>query len=286
MEWLERFNDAIEYIEDNLDGDIDYVQLAKITCSSTFHFNRMFSYIAGLPLSQYIRNRKMTKAAFDLQSTDIKIIDIALKYGYESPTAFNRAFRSVHDLAPSKARKKDTILNAFPPMAFSIQIKGDKKMEYKIISKEAFKIIGMKKQYKMDIEQNFSDVPKFWRKAALTGSIGKIAKLNNLEPEGVLGVSTCMDGENFDYYIAAASDMETPKKYSDYIIEANTWAVFDSVGPLPDTLQSLQKRIVTEWLPTSGYEYADAPDIEVYTKGNQKSKDYRCSVWIPIKKVY
>ncbi len=284
MEWIEQFNKAIDYIEDNLDESIDYDVLAKITCCTVFHFSRMFSYIVGIPLSQYIRNRKMTSAGFELQSTNEKIIDIALKYGYESPTAFNRAFKSVHGIAPSKARIRGVKLTAFPPMQFTLQIRGDEKMNYQIVTKDAFKIVGVKEHYLMDLEKNFVNVPKFWRKTAIKGTIPKILRYNNVEPKGLLGVSTCMNGKDFDYYIAAATDMEKPKKFEEYTVPECTWGIFECIGPLPNAIQDLQKRIVTEWLPTSGYEYADAPDIEVYFDGNQRSEDYKCEVWIPIMK--
>jgi len=284
MDWLDHLNKAVEYIDEHLESEIDNEQLARIACCSVFHFSRMFSYVAGIPLSQYVRNRKMTAASFDLQTTDIKIIDLSLKYGYESPTAFNRAFKRVHGIAPSTARKKGVKLTAFPPISFTMQIKGEEKMNYKIETKEAFRIVGVSKHYEMNIEENFKEVPKFWQKTMITGKIPKILKLNDTEPKGLLGVSTCMNGKDFDYYIAAASSLETPKKFDEYTIPSCTWGIFECVGALPNSIQELQKRIVTEWLPTSGYEYADAPDIEVYFEGNQKSKDYVCEVWIPLSK--
>ncbi len=284
MDWLDHLNKAVEYIDEHLESEIDNEQLARIACCSVFHFSRMFSYVAGIPLSQYVRNRKMTAASFDLQTTDIKIIDLSLKYGYESPTAFNRAFKRVHGIAPSTARKKGVKLTAFPPISFTMQIKGEEKMNYKIETKEAFRIVGVSKHYEMNIEENFKEVPKFWQKTMITGKIPKILKLNDTEPKGLLGVSTCMNGKDFDYYIAAASSLETPKKFDEYTIPSCTWGIFECVGALPNSIQELQKRIVTEWLPTSGYEYADAPDIEVYFEGNQKSEDYVCEVWIPLSK--
>jgi len=284
MDWLDHLNKAVEYIDENLESEIDNDQLARIACCSVFHFSRMFSYVAGIPLSQYIRNRKMTAASFDLQTTDIKIIDLSLKYGYESPTAFNRAFKRVHGIAPSSARKKGVKLTAFPPISFTMQIKGEEKMKYKIETKDAFRIVGVSKHYEMNIEENFKEVPKFWQKTMITGKIPKILKLNDTEPKALLGVSTCMNGKDFDYYIAAASSLEVPKKYSEYTVPSCTWGIFECVGALPNSIQELQKRIVTEWLPTSGYEYADAPDIEVYFEGNQKSEKYVCEVWIPLAK--
>ena len=125
MEWLGRFNDVVEFIDGHLEDKINHDEIAKIACCSVFHFTRVFSYVADISLSEYIRRRKMTAAGFDLQTTDEKIIDIALKYGYDSPTAFNRAFKTVHGVAPSEARKKGTRLTAFPPLQFTLQIKGD-----------------------------------------------------------------------------------------------------------------------------------------------------------------
>lgn len=123
MEWLEKLNEALNYIEENLNGNIEYGKAAKIACCSVYHFQRMFSYIAGVPLSEYIRNRRITKAAFDLQNGD-KVIDVALRYGYESPTAFNRAFKKIHQVSPSVAQKEGTVLKAYSPISFKITIKG------------------------------------------------------------------------------------------------------------------------------------------------------------------
>jgi AraC family transcriptional regulator len=282
MEWISRLNEAVDYIEENLDKEISYDKLAQIACCSTFHFIRMFSYIADVPLSEYIRRRRLTMAAFDLQAGREKIIDIALKYGYDSPTAFNRAFHNVHGISPTAARKQGASLKAYPHISFKIAIKGDSEMNYKIITKEAFKIVGVKEHYNMSVDECFSAVPLFWQKTLQSGVVPVIISFINQEPYGLLGVSTCMNGKDFDYYIAAATDKDTPEELTEYIVPSCTWAVFECVGAMPSAIQELQKRIVTEWLPTSGYEYANAPDIEVYFEGNQQSPDYRCEVWLPI----
>lgn len=285
MEWVERLNEAIAYIEENLESEINYEHAARIACCSVFHFQRMFAYIAGVPLSLYIRRRRMTAAAFDLQTTDEKIIDLALKYGYDSPTAFNRAFHSIHDLSPSQARSEGRALSAYPPISFTISIKGEVQMKYKIVTKEAFRIVGVKEHMNMNMEECFEKVPRFWQTTVQSGIVPQILSLMNPELPGLLGVSTCMSGEDLDYYIAVATDKPTPKDMTEYEVPAGTWAVFECIGPMPSAIQELQKRIVTEWLPTSGYEYANAPDIEVYFEGDQQSADYRCEVWLPIKKL-
>lgn len=282
MEWLQRLNESIRYIEENLAGEIDYGLAAKTACCSTFHYQRMFSYIAGIPLSEYVRRRRMTAAAFDLQSGGIKVIDAALKYGYESPTAFNRAFQSVHGVTPSMAREEGVQLKAFPRISFTISIKGEAEMNYRIEKRDAFKIVGVKEHFDMSLEESFRNVPLFWQKTVQSGAVPQILAEMDREPYGLLGVSTCMNGRDFDYYIAVASSRPAKEGMAEYEVPACTWAIFDCVGPMPQALQDLQKRIVTEWLPASGYEYADAPDIEVYPEGDQLSAEYRCQAWLPV----
>jgi len=281
MEWLRNLNEAINYIEEHLTGEIDLKKLGKIAGCSGFHFQRIFSYMAGLPLSEYIRRRKMTRAALELQNGE-KVLDVAIKYGYDSPTAFNRAFQSIHGFAPSFAKLEGVALKAFPPISFKMTIKGEAEMNYRIEKKEAFRIIGVCGHYLVENEENFEQIPQLWQKAAMEGTIPPILSLMNRHPFGLLGVSTYIDGENFDYYIAVASDQQAPDGMHEYIVPECTWAVFECIGPLPHAMQSLQKRIITEWLPTSGYEYADAPDIEVYSDGNQQAEDYRSEVWLPV----
>lgn len=282
MEWLNCLNEAVDYIEQHLDDRIDLDRVAQIACCSTFHFQRMFSYIADVPLSEYIRRRRMTRAAFELQDGSEKIIDIALKYGYDSPTAFNRAFRSIHGVAPSTAKAKGIPLKAYPPISFKLTIKGEAEMNYRIEKKKSFKIVGVKEHYCMNVEECFSNVPLFWQKTIQGGILPRLCSFMDREPLGILGVSTCMNGKDFDYYIAVSSNKETPEGMTEYIVPECTWAIFECIGAMPDAIQNLQKRIVAEWLPASGYEYANAPDIEVYFEGDQKADDYRCEVWLPI----
>jgi AraC family transcriptional regulator len=284
MEWLNKWNDALGYIEDHLDNKIDYEKLAKIASCSSFHFRRMFSYIANISLGEYVKKRRMTKAAFDLQSTNEKIIDIAFKYGYDSPTSFNRAFQSVHGMPPKKAREKSVVLTAFPRITIKISVKGEVEMKYKIVTKQAFNAVGLKRHYEMDIEENFMDIPLFWQQAVKDGLLPRLSAINSGDPCGILGISTCMNGVDFDYYIAVATEQKTPDDMISYTVPSCTWAVFDCVGAMPNSIQDLQKRIVSEWLPSSGYEYANAPDIEVYPPGDQFSSNYRCEVWLPITK--
>lgn len=280
MEWIERVNQAIVYIEEHLKDDIDYEQLAKIACCSSYHFQRMFSYMAGIPLSEYIRRRKMSLAAADLQLGDKKIIDIAGEYGYQSPTAFNRAFQGVHGIAPSAVKKEGVSIKSFPPISFRITVKGVEEMNYRIEKKDAFRIIGVSQPLDKEIEKNFAVVPKMWQDAAVDGTIQKLAGLMDTAPMGLLGVSACNDVEEWKYFIAVSSTKEDTG-FEEYTVPAATWAVFTGTGTNL-SIQELEQRIVTEWLPTSGYEYANAPDIEVYLNPDPQNAQYE--VWIPVTK--
>lgn len=275
MEWIERLNSAMNYIEVHMDNEIDYEQVAKIACCSSYHFQRMFAYMADVPLSEYIRRRRMTMAAVELQSTDVKVVDIALKYGYDSPTAFNRAFQSVHGVAPSLARKEGVTLKAFPPISFKISIKGDAELNYRIEKKNAFRIIGVSEPLEQEIEKNFEIVPRIWQIVGENGTIGKLATMMDSEPLGILGVSVCNELSDWKYFIAAASSQSVDKQFEEYIIPAATWAIFSGEGTIPNSIQELEKRVVTEWLPTSGYEYANAPDIEVTYHPTHKTQNLK-----------
>ncbi len=278
MEWIERLNDAVGYIEEHLTEEIDYERLGKIACCSSYHFQRMFTYMAGVPLSEYIRRRRMSLAAVDLQSTGIKIIDVAGKYGYNSPTAFNRAFQSVHGIAPSAVKNEGVSVKSFPPVSFKIIVKGVEEMNYRIETKAAFRIVGVSVPLEKDIEKNFAVIPRKWQEIVMNGTLRKLTGLMDTQPMGVLGVSTCNDTEPWRYYIAVSSS-QTDKDLEEYTVPAATWAVFPGAGT-NQSIQELERRIVTEWLPTSGYEYGNAPDAEVYLNPDPQNAQYE--VWIPV----
>lgn len=280
MEWIERLNDAIRYMEEHLTEELNYEQLGKIACCSAYHFQRMFTYMAGVPLSEYIRRRKMSLAAVDLQEKDAKIIDIAAKYGYRSPTAFNRAFQSVHGIAPSLVKNEGVSVKSFPALVFKIIVKGVEEMNYRIESKDEFRIVGVSELLHNNIEENFSVVPQMWGKASMDGTIPKLAGLMDSQPMGLLGVSACNEEEQWRYFIAVASTKDKGE-FEEYLVPAATWAVFPGEGT-SQSIQELEQRIVTEWLPTSGYEYANAPDIEVYLNPDPANAQYE--VWIPVVK--
>lgn len=282
MKWIEKLNESIDYIEDNLDKTIDYNEAAKIACCSTFHFERMFSYIAGVSLSEYIRRRRMTKAAFELQNSNIKILDLSIKYGYDSPTSFTRAFKSVHNISPSLSRREGVILKTYPKLVFSLSVKGDAELRYKIEQKPGIRIVGVRKKYGMDMEKNFVMVPKFWRSIKSNGTLSDICSLMNGEPRGILGVTSYQDLKCFYHYIAVSTDKPVKDGMVEYKIPSLTWAVFECSDVSAGSVQEIYRRFYTEWLPFSGYEYAETHDVEVYPEAGVKNN--KAEVWFAIQK--
>lgn len=280
MEWIERLSQAINYMEEHLTDKVDYEELGRIAGCSSYHFQRMFSYMAGMPLSEYIRKRKMSLAAVDLQGGEVKIIDVAEKYGYSSPTAFNRAFQSIHGIAPSVIKAEGVSVKSFPPIAFKLTVKGVEEMKYRIETKDAFRIVGVSVPLEKEIEKNFAVIPSKWQEVSVNGTLQTLIGKMDAEPMGVLGVSTCNEEEPWRYYIAVASSKEC-EGLEEYKVPAATWAIFPGSGS-NQSIQELEKRIVTEWLPTSGYEYGSAPDIEVYLNPDPENAKYE--VWIPVSK--
>ena len=280
MDWLENWNKALDELERSLNGEIRLEELGRLAGCSPYHFQRMFSYLVGVPLKEYVRRRRMTRAAADLRAGE-KVLEVALRYGYDSPTAFNRAFQGIHGVAPSLAKQDGVKLKAFPRIRFKFVLKGDVEMEYQIVGKDAFRIVGFRTPLTMDVEESFQAVPRFWGEVG--PRIGELIPLMSPEMPGVLGVSTCHRETENSYYIAVASDAPLPEGLCEWTVPAATWAVFTGQGQAPMAIQELQKRIVSEWLPDSGYEWAQAPDVEVYLNGPDAA-EAQFQVWLPVQR--
>lgn len=284
MEWLTKLGSAINYIEENLDNEISYTQAARIAGCSPYYFQRIFSYVSGISLAEYIRRRKMTQAAFELQRTESKIIDIALRYGYSSPTSFNRAFQSVHGITPIAAKSMGCKLCAYPSIQFIVKVSGGSAMSYHIEEKESIRIIGIRTPLVEDAEENMRNIPVFWEQAIAENRIDEIAQYSNGNPSGILGVSVYQNPKNIYYYIAVPSDIEIPEKMSEYIIPKTKWVIFENDGIFKDDVQGVFRRFLTEFLPFSGYEYAELPDVEVYPIIRGTHRKGHSEVWFAIKK--
>ncbi len=282
MSLIDRMNRSIDYIEANLTGTIDYEKIAQIARCSVYNFQRVFSFTLDKPLSEYIRCRRLTLAAFDLQHSDMKIIEIGLKYGYDSHDSFTRAFQKYHGVVPSLARDKGTKLKSLPRISFQISIKGDKQMNYQIEDWGAFSIVGFKKR--VNTADAFKEIPEIWETTGKNGNMNRLIEMwiaADSRPSGLLGV--CVGGnwgnsEEFDYYLAVTSNIEPPDDMVKFHFPKATWVIFDASGELPDAVQEIHKRFFTEWLPNSGYELDNIPTIECYFQENRQE------VWVAIVK--
>lgn len=282
MELLECMNQSLRYIEEHLKEEISYEEVARKACCSAYHYQRMFSYITNVSLSEYIRRRRLTLAAFMLQNEGAKVIDVALLFGYQSPTAFTRAFINMHGISPLDAKKPGAKLKAFSPISFQISIKGESAMNYSIQEKESLRLVGIKEEVSTDNGQNFVRIPKMWQEVCQSGKYMDIVKLSNGKPAGIMGACANFKEGAFEYYIASASDQAAPEGMSELTVAEGTWVVFECLGM--KNIQSTWKRIYSEWFPQSGYEHSGGAEIEWYSEGDIEADDYLTEIWIPIVK--
>lgn len=282
MDLLERLNASINYIEENLDGEICYEEASRIACCSSYYYQRMFSYITDMTLSEYIRRRRMTLAALELQNSDSRVLDVALKYGYNSPTSFTRAFIREHGINPSEAKNKGVHINFYPPISFNISIRGGIAMNYKIEEKDAFRLVGIKENVSTVDEYNFKRIPQIWEEVNHNGKCSEISKLADGSINGVMGVCADFNKDNFNYYIASVTTKEVPEGMSELNIKKGTWAIFKCKGV--SEIQDAWKKIFTDWFPTSGYEHADEAEIEYYPFDENDPENVVCEIWIPVLK--
>ncbi|MFF2496897.1 GyrI-like domain-containing protein [Peribacillus sp. NPDC058075] len=287
MDLLKNMNGAIKFIEENLTNEIDFKEVARLAYCSEYHFKRMFSFLAGISLSEYIRRRRLTLAAFELKDNNIKVIDIAIKYGYSSPDSFARAFQHLHGITPTEARSNGHSLKAYPPMSFQLSIKGGSEMNYRIEEKEAFLIIGMKKRVPIIFNGVNPEIASMW-KSLDEKMINELKNLSNVEPLGLLSASANFSEGRFeekgelDHYIGAATTRECPDDLTQLKVDASTWAVFEAVGPFPETLQNVWDRIYSEFFPSSNYEQREGPEILWNENKDITSPTFRSEIWIPV----
>ncbi len=286
MDWVKQLNETINYIEENLAGEISYETMSRIAGCSVYNFQRMFSYIADKPLSEYIRSRRLTMAAFDLLNSTERIIDISLKYGYEYQDSFSRAFKSFHGVLPSNVRNETVQLKSCPKLSFQITIKGENHMNYQIEQWPAFNVMGI--LHKVKTSTAFEVVPQIWENAWKDGTMKRfIENFPDYRPAGFLGIASegqWGDSEEMNYIIAVTNHVDVPEcKYvpalegmSEITYPAATWAIFEANGELPNATQKVYKQFYTEWLPNSGYQLADLPVIECYMQENRQE------VWIAV----
>jgi len=284
MDWIKRMNAAVNYIEGRIMSDLDFAEIAKVAHCSMYHFQRMFNCMTGMPLSEYIRRRRMSLAAVDLQSGSEKIIDVALKYGYNSPTAFNRAFQSVHGIAPSLVKQEGASVKSYSPINFKITITGTEGLNYRIEKKDAFRVVGVSVELERELENSYELVSQMWRLAAANGTTSKLTAMRDGQPAGLMTVMVCNDTiEQWRCYAAVSSTKKIDGTLEEYTVPPYTWAIFPGEGKDPEAIWELWRKVIDEFLATSGYEYDNGPDIEVYF--NDDPLNTKFELWVPVRSV-
>ena len=257
--------------------ELDIEVIAGKAALSPFYYQRIFGALCGVTVGEYIRARRMTLAAQDLSREDVKVIDIAIKYGYDSPDSFAKAFQKFHGITPSQAKESGAPLRSFAPLHIKITMEGGTMLDYRIVEKAPFTIVGAKRRFNSDT--SYQEIPKFWAEYMDQGEKRPIM--------GTFGVCVDMGGKDFDYWIADLYKpwKDLPEDCETYQIPGSLWAQFICNGPLPDSLQSVNTKIWSEWLPAlQGYELAGKYNLEVYGPPTENPEDYVSYIWIPLKK--
>lgn len=285
---LKSLNESIDYIESHLNDEIDYAEVERITGISIYHYRRIFSYLSGMSLGEYIRNRKLSNATFDLLNKGKSVTETAFKYGYESVDGFSRAFREWSGISPSEVKKSNK-LKAFPKLSFQLMMNGGMDMDYRIEKKEAFKIVGVKKRVPIQFEGESQEIITL-AKSITAEQRKKLHSFANMEPYQVVNASFNFDDERMtgkgylDHMIGVLTKNDAPFDELDVVeVPEQTWAVFSSKGEFPKVMQDTWGKIVSEWLPSFDYELVEAPEISFTGDMSDRNNVYS-EIWIAVKR--
>jgi AraC family transcriptional regulator len=285
MNWMDALHRSIDYLESHLETPFKMEDAAAEANISVFHFQRIFLVLTDMSVMEYVRRRRLTLAAQELALTDVRVIDVALKYGYETPESFAKAFKRQHGMSPSEARTSQKGFTSYNRLVISVQLKGAFPMKVRIEEKEAFSIIGVKREFSFENGENTREIPKMWQEVHQNGVNDELSTLNNGAVKGMLGVCRMLDSSTstMEYWIATANEGdEVSKRYDRLEIPAATYAIFEVVGPMPDAIQSMWEKIYSEWFPSSSYRPSGSAEMEVYTHDDATKADYYSEIWIPI----
>ncbi|MDO5559905.1 MAG: AraC family transcriptional regulator [Oscillospiraceae bacterium] len=284
MGWIESISEAINYIEKNITDELSIDEIARQAAVSPFYFQKGFSMLCGMTVGEYIRLRRLTLAGSELVSSDTKIIDTALRYGYESPDSFTKAFTRFHGVTPSAVKKDGAMVRSFAPLKIKFSLEGGSIMDYKIVEKAAFTVIGVSESFSYETAQ--TEVPKFWQDYCKAGKNSVVCG------EYGINIDETMGRDKFEYMIADnyIPQKDIPEGFVTRVIPAHTWAVFPCKGAMPNAIQDVQGKIFSEWLPNcTDYTIAEGYNIEMYSdpadfSEGMNDRNYYSEVWIPVKK--
>ncbi|MET9961722.1 AraC family transcriptional regulator [Streptomyces sp. NPDC006326] len=285
---LERMNQALDHLDACLDGDVDMAEVARIAAVSEYHFRRLFSALAGMPLPVYVRRRRMTLAGAEVLAGELTLLDVAVRYGYGSGEAFARAFRSVHGIGPGEARRTGAVLTAQPRMSFRVVVEGSAAMRYRIVEKESFRIVGRKGR--VPLVHDGVNAAAAAQVESLDGqAIVRLKELAGREPEGILSAAVYLtdsreEGAEVDYWIGVVTGPEAAAEELDALdVPAGTWAVFDNRGPYPSALQQLWRDVFTQWFPSNPYVSRQGPEL-LRTRPVEIGAETDSQLWIPVER--
>ncbi|MFD0352133.1 GyrI-like domain-containing protein [Streptomyces sp. NPDC127110] len=286
---LERLNQALDHLEARLDQEVDVAGAARIAAVSEYHFRRLFSALAGMPLPVYVRRRRMTLAGAEVAAGEATLLDIAVRYGYGSAEAFGRAFRSVHGIGPGEARRTGAVLTAQPRMSFRVVVEGSTAMRYRIVQKEPFRFVGRKARVPL-VHEGANAAAAAHLEGLDERTVVRMKELSGgLEPEGVLSAAVYLtdsreEGALADYWIGVLTAPGTAAGELDVLdVPAGTWAVFESRGPLPGALQELWRDVFTQWFPSNPYTSRPGPEL-LRTEPVAAGEEPRSQLWIPVER--
>ncbi|WP_033542255.1 AraC family transcriptional regulator [Planococcus sp. CAU13] len=288
MNMLKDMNEALHYIEENLDEEIDFQEVAAIAGVSEYHFRKLFSYLSGMPLSSYIRNRRLSQAAFDLQQNGKRVLDVAVKYGYDSADGFSRAFRDWSGMHPSEVKNSQS-LKLFPRLTFQLTIQGGMDMDYRIVEKEAFKLVGIKKRVPLIFEGVNPEIVKI-AESITAEQRERLGAIRNTDVKTVINASFDFDEGRYeekgelDHLIGSITTLNQDFGEFDVVeVPAGSWAIFKAEGEFPKVLQDTMAKIFSEWLPSSNYELTEGPEIS-FNGDMSDLQNVSSEIWIPVKK--
>ncbi|MFC4021152.1 GyrI-like domain-containing protein [Micromonospora sp. GCM10011542] len=285
---LERLNDAMAHIEGRLDQRIEVAELARIAVTSEYHFRRLFSALAGIPLSEYIRRRRLTVAGAEVLAGERTLLDIAVRYGYGSAEAFARAFHAMHGVAPGEARRTGATLRAQPRMSFRLTVEGSGSMKYRIVRKDAFRLVGRKARVPLVHEGMNPAIVAFIR-GIDPETVARIEALSDQEPAGIVNVSDNLagsraEGTELDYWHGVVTGVEPPEDLDALTVPAGTWAVFTTSGAFPQAVQHLWRDVFTQWFPSNPYRSRPGPEIS-RTRLSADGTEADAELWIPVERI-
>ncbi|MCP3753769.1 AraC family transcriptional regulator [Streptomyces sp. TBY4] len=285
---LERLNQALEHLESCLDQEIDMAEVARIAAVSEYHFRRLFSALAGMPLPVYVRRRRMTLAGADVLAGELTLLDVAVRYGYGSGEAFARAFRSVHGVGPGEARRTGAVLTAQPRMSFRVVVEGSTAMRYRIVEKGPFRFLGRKARVPL-VHEGANEAATAHVESLDEPTVLRMKELAGPEPEGVLSAVVHLtdsreEGAEVDYWVGVVTGPGTPPGALDALdVPAGTWAVFDNHGPYPSALQELWRDVFTQWFPSNPYTSRPGPEL-LRTRPVAIGAETGSQLWIPVER--